>query len=274
MEVPQSTALLLNIPSSFYYSSVYLVTPMTFPQKATNRITHVFSFWFLPMSSMWEVFHTTIAITKLNHCSSVGTNLFVFRKAAVPLLLKDSGILKKGTTVVRQLSQTQQKTPCFNQDGSPSLSHEDFIFAELKGDNFVTMGGRKVAYKNYVKETEYGSPALQKDSLPSQPPGKPIKAGEFTLGNILAFVYLLSHVLLLQNPRTVACQAPLTMEFPRQEYWSGLPCPSPGDLPDPGIEPASPGGSCTTGGFFTEPPEEAQGTYKNPILPYPFLEKI
>ena len=39
---------------------------------------------------------------------------------------------------------------------------------------------------------------------------------------------------------TVAHQAPLTMEFPRQEYWIGLPFPSPGDLPDPGTEPTSP----------------------------------
>ena len=39
---------------------------------------------------------------------------------------------------------------------------------------------------------------------------------------------------------TVACQAPLSMGFSRQEYWSGLPFPSPGDLPDPGIEPRSP----------------------------------
>ena len=41
-------------------------------------------------------------------------------------------------------------------------------------------------------------------------------------------------------PWTVAPQAPLSMGFPRQEYWSGLPFPSPGDLPDPGIEPGSP----------------------------------
>ena len=39
---------------------------------------------------------------------------------------------------------------------------------------------------------------------------------------------------------TVAYQAPLSMGFSRQEYWSGLPFPSPGDLPDPGIEPRSP----------------------------------
>ena len=44
----------------------------------------------------------------------------------------------------------------------------------------------------------------------------------------------------LCNPWTVACQAPLSVGFPRQEYWSRLPSPSPGDLPDPGIEPGSP----------------------------------
>ena len=42
------------------------------------------------------------------------------------------------------------------------------------------------------------------------------------------------------TPWTVARQAPLSMEFSRQEYWSGQPFPSPGDLPDPGIEPRSP----------------------------------
>ena len=40
----------------------------------------------------------------------------------------------------------------------------------------------------------------------------------------------------LCDPWTVACQASLSMGFFRQEYWSGLPCPTPGDLPDPGIE--------------------------------------
>ena len=50
----------------------------------------------------------------------------------------------------------------------------------------------------------------------------------------------LSHVWLYETPWTVACQAPLFMGFSRQAYWSGLPCPPPGDLPDPGIEPVSP----------------------------------
>jgi len=45
-------------------------------------------------------------------------------------------------------------------------------------------------------------------------------------------------VQLFGNPWTVAQQAPLSMRFPRQEHWSGLPFPFPGDLPDPGIKPA------------------------------------
>ena len=55
------------------------------------------------------------------------------------------------------------------------------------------------------------------------------------------------------TPWTVACQAALSMEFSRQEYWSGLPFPSPGDLADLEIKPESP---VLAGGFFTvEPPK-------------------
>ena len=50
----------------------------------------------------------------------------------------------------------------------------------------------------------------------------------------------LSCVRLFETPWTIAHQAPPSMEFSRQEYWSGLPFPSPGDLPDPRIEPGSP----------------------------------
>ena len=65
----------------------------------------------------------------------------------------------------------------------------------------------------------------------------------------------LSRVQLLVTPWTVACQAPLSMRVPRQEYWSGLPFPSPGDLPEPGIKPESPISPALAGVFFTtEPP--------------------
>ena len=53
-------------------------------------------------------------------------------------------------------------------------------------------------------------------------------------------VKLLSHVQLFAIPWIVACQAPLSIKFSRQEYWSGLLFPSPGDLQHPGIEPGSP----------------------------------
>ena len=49
-----------------------------------------------------------------------------------------------------------------------------------------------------------------------------------------------SRVLLFAAPWDVACPAPLSMGFSRQEYWSGLSCSPPGNLPDPGMEPVSP----------------------------------
>ena len=56
---------------------------------------------------------------------------------------------------------------------------------------------------------------------------------------------------LFSTPWTVACQAPLSMGFSRQEYWSGLPSPPPGDLPDPGIDLASLTSAALVGGLFT-----------------------
>ena len=64
----------------------------------------------------------------------------------------------------------------------------------------------------------------------------------------------LSRVWLFCNPWIVACQAPLSMEFSRQEYWSRLPFPTPGDLPDTGIKPTSPASPALPGGFFTAVP--------------------
>ena len=59
---------------------------------------------------------------------------------------------------------------------------------------------------------------------------------------------------------TVARLAPLSMGLPRQEYWRGLPFPSPGDLLDPGIKPVSPGSPPLAGRFFTtEPPGSPVG---------------
>ena len=57
--------------------------------------------------------------------------------------------------------------------------------------------------------------------------------------------------LTLGTPQTVACQTPLPMGFSRQEDWCGLSLPPPGDLPNPGVEPASPVSPALAGGFFT-----------------------
>ena len=59
------------------------------------------------------------------------------------------------------------------------------------------------------------------------------------------------HVQLFGTLWTAVHQAPLSIGFFRQEYWSGLPCPPPGDLPDLGIEPASLTSSALIGEFFT-----------------------
>ena len=75
-----------------------------------------------------------------------------------------------------------------------------------------------------------------------------IDPGEFkvwvpTLTELVALLLLLSCYVVSDSfatPWTAACQAPLSMGFPGQEYWSGLPCSPPGDLPNPGIEPGSP----------------------------------
>ena len=64
----------------------------------------------------------------------------------------------------------------------------------------------------------------------------------------------LSCVQLFATPQTVTGQAPLSMGFSRQEYWNGLPFHSPGDLPDPGMDPGSPALQAVS--LPTEPPEK------------------
>ena len=71
------------------------------------------------------------------------------------------------------------------------------------------------------------------------------------LRNIAVVVCSQSCVQLFATPQTKACQAPLFRGFPREEYWSGLLCPPPGDLPNQRIEPAFPTSPALAGKFFT-----------------------
>ena len=73
----------------------------------------------------------------------------------------------------------------------------------------------------------------------------------------------LSRVRLVATPWTVAYQAPLSMGFSRQEYWSALPFPSPGDLPDPGIKPRSP--ALYADALPSEPSGKAQSLPSEPL---------
>ena len=83
-------------------------------------------------------------------------------------------------------------------------------------------------------------------------------------------VNLLSRVRLFATPRTVAYQAPPSMGFSRQECWNGLPFSSPGDLPDPGIEPGSP--ALQADALPSEPPGKPKRNVK--VKKKVTLEKI
>ena len=72
-----------------------------------------------------------------------------------------------------------------------------------------------------------------------------------------------SHVQLFVTPWTIALQTPLFMEFSRQEYWSGLPCPPPGDLPYSGIDHKSLTSPALVGRFFT-----TSATWEVPSIQY------
>ena len=99
------------------------------------------------------------------------------------------------------------------------------------------------AFQNKVN-TMLGDPVLMINRNPVNIPICP----QWYLTFLVCVCQLLSCVRLFATPWTIAHQAPLFMEFSRQGYRSGLPCPSPGVLPHPGIEPGSPG---IAGRFFT-----------------------
>ena len=67
-----------------------------------------------------------------------------------------------------------------------------------------------------------------------------IRGDSLSMGNVKACVSCSVVSNSFAAPWTLVCQGPLFMGFPRQEYWSGLPFPAPGDLPNPGMEPMSP----------------------------------
>ena len=103
-----------------------------------------------------------------------------------------------------------------------------------------------------INDTLAWKPHFEKHSCSTAPSACPL-AGRPSVPGVPC-AQSLSRVCLFVTPWTVAHQAPLSLGFPMQEYWSGLPFPSPGDLPNPGIEPASPVCPALVGRFFTAAP--------------------
>ena len=84
-----------------------------------------------------------------------------------------------------------------------------------------------------------------------------VKLGKASISHLMCVcLCVLSHVRLFAPPWTIVHQAPLSMEFPRQEHWSGLPFPTPVILPDSGIKSASLVSPVLAGRFFTTAPSE------------------
>ena len=116
----------------------------------------------------------------------------------------------------------------------------------LSGENLNFKLKRKLLGQDFLKETLSDYISGQKSA---------------TSKILLYELKSLSRVRLFVTPWTVAHQAPPSMEFSSQEYWSGFPFPSPGDLPDPGIEPGSP--TLQAEALPSEPPRNPWWLYES-----------
>ena len=149
---------------------------------------------------------------------------------------------------------------------SKKLSHWSLNFvvasrAWWMGNNWSIMLDRKYAAATVAKSLQ--SCLTMCDPIDCNPPGSPVP--RILQARTLEWVAIsfanawkwkvkvksLSHVRLLVTPWTAAYQAPLSIRFSRQEYWTGLPCSPPEDLPDSGIEPSSLISPALAGGSFT-----------------------
>ena len=130
---------------------------------------------------------------------------------------------------------------CPSQDGPfvPSWSQGLGLVAESQASHRALSLRTENLHKIYSLGPSPWGPAWTPARLSSQGQEYPVS------------YFVFSHSVVsksIATPWTVALQAPLSLRFSRQVYWRGLPFPPPGDLPDPGIKPASPG---LAGGFFT-----------------------
>ena len=132
------------------------------------------------------------------------------------------------------------------------LSHHFFFFLFLLGDNCFTIFCWPLPCINMNEPQLYIYPLLPSPISPSSHPSRLSQStGLRPLCVWVCVCKSLQSCPTLCNSMTVAHQVPLSMGFPRQEYWNQLPCPPLGELPDPGIKPTFLMFPALTGGFFT-----------------------
>ena len=145
----------------------------------------------------------------------------------------------------------------FNVNISPSNEHQGLIPFRMDWLDLLAGQGTLKSLLQYHSSKasilRHSAFFIVQFSHPYVTTGKTIALTRQTfVGKVKVKVKLHSRVQLFETPWTVAHQAPLSIAFSRQKYWSGLPFPSPGDLPDPGIEPRSP--TLQADALTSEPP--------------------
>ena len=154
---------------------------------------------------------------------------------------------------LRLLEQPVWILPVTRTKGKKSLTW--ILKASAKGDSRLSPS------ESLVKTSHMAKP----DSTMGRysPPIAPSLQNHTSVDFMVKLVKLLSRVRLFATPWTVTYYAFLSMGFSRQEYWSGLPFPSPGDLPDPGIKPGSP--TLQADALTSEPPGKSISSMKTGI---------
>ena len=133
-------------------------------------------------------------------------------------------------------------------DGIPAV-----LFQILKDDAVEVLCVSKFGKLSSGHRTGKGQLSFQSKRR-AMPKNVQITAQLCSFHTLASSSRVLSHIWLFATLWTIAHQTPLFVEFSRQEYWSGLPFSSPGDLLDPGIEPVSPASPALAGEFFTTAP--------------------
>ena len=168
------------------------------------------------------------------------------------------------------LLHCRQTLYLLSHQGSPCFSKDHFFFPfgwDFQGPWGMSkncLSFPELTFQAKFKPTWRMSepyPLREQGLLPSPAPRKmllPLPRMPFPSGCNQKKVKSVSHAQFFAGPWTVAYQAPPSMGFSRQEYWNGLPFPSPGDFPNPGIKPGSP--ALQTDALPTEPPGKPQAS--------------